>query len=304
MSKRSSTHTSSPGKKRKTSQSSMMNFFGTASRPIDLTRSDDDQESSGSSDEKKSSNDKNPSPKRKYKIYCDLDGVLVDFETGVKRINRGKGPDDLNSNHMWQSINRADEFYVNLSWMQDGKELWSALIDHGYCPDILTGVPRTIRFREEKFRWCRRELGYAFEGQNQFQKDVLFNHADHAGKKKAHERVSGSGMKRNGDNVVNVITCHSDNKYCESGPGRVLIDDRVKFGEKWNKAGGIFIHHTDTESTIEKMMEKGILIQGRLKKGDTRASSSSGDLDGVARGSQSGASASAASNEVISIDID
>ncbi len=53
-------------------------------------------------------------------------------------------------------------------------------------------------------------------------------------------------------------------------------------------------------------MEKGILIQGRLKKGDTRASSSSGDLDGVARGSQSGASASASapSNEVISIDID
>ena len=124
--------------------------------------------------------------------------------------------------------------------------------------------------------------------------------------KESAREGSGSGMKRNGDNVVNVITCHSDNKYCESGPGRVLIDDRVKFGEKWNKVGGIFIHHTDTESTIEKMMEKGILIQGRLKKGDTRTSSSSGDLDGVARGSQSGASASAsaASNEVISIDID
>jgi hypothetical protein len=30
----------------------------------------------------------------------------------------------------------------------------------------------------------RRELGYAFEGQNQFQKDVVFNHADHAGKRK------------------------------------------------------------------------------------------------------------------------
>ncbi len=84
----------------------------------------------------------------------------------------------------------------------------------------------------------------------------------------------------------------------------MLIDDRVKFGEKWNKVVGMFIHHTDTNSTIDKMMEKCILIQGWMQKGDNCASSSSGDLDGVARGSQSGASASAASNEVISIDID
>ncbi len=31
--------------------------------------------------------------------------------------------------------------------------------------------------------------------------------------KESAREGSGSGMKRNGDNVVNVITCHSDNKY-------------------------------------------------------------------------------------------
>lgn len=27
-----------------------------------------------------------------YKIFCDLDGVLVDFEAGVKKIFNGQGP--------------------------------------------------------------------------------------------------------------------------------------------------------------------------------------------------------------------
>ncbi len=96
-------------------------------------------------------------------------------------------------------------------------------------------------------------------GQGGCRKEVVIHHADYAGKKKAHERVEGSGMKRNADHVVNVITCHSVNKHLESGPGMVLIDDRIQFEQDWNKAGGIFIHHTDTESTIRKLVERGIL---------------------------------------------
>ena len=30
-----------------------------------------------------------------YKIFCDLDGVLVDFEAGVKKIFNGQGPGTL-----------------------------------------------------------------------------------------------------------------------------------------------------------------------------------------------------------------
>jgi hypothetical protein len=39
----------------------------------------------------------------------------------------------------------------------------------------------------------------------------------------------------------------------------VLIDDRQKFQEDWEAAGGIFILHTDTVSTLRKLREKGIL---------------------------------------------
>lgn len=39
----------------------------------------------------------------------------------------------------------------------------------------------------------------------------------------------------------------------------VLIDDRESLREAWENAGGIFIHHIDTKTTIQKLKEYGIL---------------------------------------------
>lgn len=53
-----------------------------------------------------------------------------------------------------------------------------------------------------------------------------------------------------------VVTCMARNKvaYIEN-PGDVLVDDKTKFRDIWEGAGGIFVHHTDAESTIEKLKE-------------------------------------------------
>lgn len=40
---------------------------------------------------------------------------------------------------------------------------------------------------------------------------------------------------------------------------RVLIDDRAELGIKWKEMGGIFIHHTDTESTLTKLRDASII---------------------------------------------
>jgi hypothetical protein len=45
---------------------------------------------------------------------------------------------------------------------------------------------------------------------------------------------------------------------CESDPS-VLIDDRIALADDWIKKGGIFVHHTDTESTLEQLQCHGIL---------------------------------------------
>lgn len=83
----------------------------------------------------------------KHIIFCDLDGVLADFEQGVRN-KFNKNIDELNRSLMWSQI----------PWMPKGRELWSHI--EKYNPVILTGVPRGNKsVAEEKIRWCQRELG-------------------------------------------------------------------------------------------------------------------------------------------------
>jgi hypothetical protein len=58
------------------------------------------------------------------------------------------------------------------------------------------------------------------------------------------------------------LTCWSRNKHCESAENHVLIDDREDLGQKWTARGGIFIHHTSTENSIQKMVKLGIFNSG------------------------------------------
>jgi hypothetical protein len=194
-----------------------------------------------------------------YKIFCDLDGVLVDFEAGVKRIFGGRSPDELpNQSAMWAAIGRADRFYATLPWTEDGRALWDVLRNHPTTPDILTGVPRSVKSRSEKFTWCVRELvGNKTTGTAAGGGDLEINHVDMAGKKSAHELVAG--MRKDKVGVVNVITCWSKNKHCESGRNHILIDDRLSLREAWEEGGGIFIHHTNTKRTLAALREKGVL---------------------------------------------
>ncbi len=103
----------------------------------------------------------------------------------------------------------------------------------------------TFKSRAEKFAWCKRELA------------MPVNHVDMAGKKSTHELVSGRRQNKVG--IVNVITCWSKNKHYESKANHVLIDDRLSLKHAWENRGGIFIHHTSTESTISMLRERGVL---------------------------------------------
>jgi hypothetical protein len=198
----------------------------------------------------------------KYKIFCDLDGVLVDFDAGVKKMSGGQSPDDFPTpTMMWSAIGRADRFYANLPWTVDGKALWSVLRKHTPTPDILTGLSRSNKSREEKVAWCTRELGgtrHDDDDDGDDCIDLIINHVDMAGKKSAHELISGR-RKNNAPGVVNVITCWSKNKHCESNRNHVLIDDRLSLRDAWEEKGGIFIHHTTTDRTLAMLREKRVL---------------------------------------------
>ncbi|CAM9180482.1 unnamed protein product [Discosporangium mesarthrocarpum] len=90
------------------------------------------------------------------RIFCDLDGVLCDFDRGVVNIF-GVPPEELSKKTMWGGLSRAPGFYSNLEWMNDGRELWEGI--RGLQPTILTGVPMGKWAEPQKRAWCSDELG-------------------------------------------------------------------------------------------------------------------------------------------------
>jgi hypothetical protein len=96
-----------------------------------------------------------------FHVYVDLDGVLCDFEHGVRSIfpemTESMSLQDLERHDMWRRISSQSSFFNTLPWAKGGKELWDAV--RHLNPDILTGVPAAFaESRAEKFEWCAREL--------------------------------------------------------------------------------------------------------------------------------------------------
>lgn len=89
-------------------------------------------------------------------IFCDLDGVLADFDQGVYALTH-KYPSQLKSSIMWSMINRSTDFFETLPWIEEGRQLWEQIKQ--YDPIILTGIPNTPGAEEQKRAWCARELG-------------------------------------------------------------------------------------------------------------------------------------------------
>lgn len=209
----------------------------------------------------------NPTKQTSFKVFCDLDGVLVDFEHGIKQLFP---PDtkflpqlaDLEKSTMWKSVREADAFFEHLPWTKEGRDLWIA-IQH-LQPDILTGVPIHPSSRMEKYRWCLRELGGLT--------NQPIHHVDMACPwTHGHRPLNTSNQWLDSDRtstvsseakVCRVITCWSSNKHYESGPGHVLIDDRESLREAWERKGGIFIHHQpgNLQGTLEQLERHGLLL--------------------------------------------
>ena len=200
------------------------------------------------------SGDQRSNGNKAYKVYCDMDGCLVNFEKGVRSLLK-TGSSNLEKQIMWEGISRAPRWFEELEWQMDGRRLWSA-IKH-LNPDILTGVPDIKSSRVEKFNWCKRELGI---------KEADAHHVDMAADGlDDHQSVNGNFPRKD---KTNIITCWSNNKFKEAMPNSILIDDRIDLKKNWEAAGGIFIHHVNTETTIRKLCELGVITERQIADGE------------------------------------
>ena len=191
-----------------------------------------------------------------FKIYCDMDGVLVDFITGaVHKINDCLlyPPNDLDGlaiqvrkqlgrnyvissdlyknsptaskkaiDFMYRLLERDEDFWANLPWTINGRTLWAYLSQ--YNPTLLTSPMDKGGYLESltgKKRWAQTNL---------------------------------DGLDTNS----RMIFAHDKFEHAIDDNGRpcVLIDDFLHKIEPFRERGGIGIHHTgDVYRTIQRLEE-------------------------------------------------
>lgn len=170
-----------------------------------------------------------------FKLFVDLDGVLVNFEKGVSEFMADDSwgekhtvhgyamGNSKQSNVFWRKIkyvnniapNEAVSLWSNLEWMSDGKKLWSYIAQ--YNPIILSspGTESRLIIEAGKTRWIRKNLkpepSYIFEPDK-------WKHA--AGK---------------------------------PGIQNILIDDSAHKLNPWMEHDGIGILHTSAADTIKQL---------------------------------------------------
>ena len=163
----------------------------------------------------------------KYHIYCDMDGVISDFDKLFHDISGGEfdiGHDyekKYGKNKFWSIINDYGiEFWTQMPWMPEGKTLWKYIISVDPYAEILSAPSRSpgTTSREGKPIWVKRELG-------------------------PHVKL-------------NLVL--AKDKHTLASPNHILIDDMEENIEKWNNAGGIGIVFKSTGQVIAELQALGM----------------------------------------------
>ena len=160
------------------------------------------------------------------KIFFDMDGVLADFNRGVRELcgmePAPQGPDwkPGADDPMWEGIKKVDRFYAQLEPVPGSIELYRRLRDkYGDRVQILTGIPKPKRqlftSGEDKTSWAHRLMDE--------------------------------------DLIVNIVFREEKPKYC-TGKGCILIDDFDENIRDWTACGGTGIRFTTAEEA-EKILE-------------------------------------------------
>lgn len=157
-----------------------------------------------------------------YKIYCDMDGVLTDFQKRFEHFS-GMSPKEYENKYgtaaFWNLIDVevGIKFWADMDWMPEGERLWNFI--QQYNPDLLTSPSKDNGSRLGKNMWVRNHLSP--------QPKVIF--------------------------------AYSKDKQRYSHSNSILIDDKKSNINEWAAKGGIAIRCKDgnVDHVIEKLIELG-----------------------------------------------
>ena len=93
----------------------------------------------------------------KFKIYCDMDGVIVDFDKGYFDLTGERASFGTDPEKFWAPITKAGvAFWLKLPWMPDGKQLWNHI--KKYNPELLSAPSREESSKIGKRLWVKRNV--------------------------------------------------------------------------------------------------------------------------------------------------
>ena len=157
------------------------------------------------------------------RIYCDMDGVLCDFEKNIKNtlgISVQKWM-SINPKHKrWQPIVAKSNFWESMPWLNDGKNLWRFIMK--YDPHILSAASQEDpNCKPGKMRWIKRNLGIPA-------------------------------------NRINLVQRHEKQMFAKvAGQPSILIDDYGRNTNEFTKRGGVGIRFQNAGQVIRDLKSLG-----------------------------------------------
>ncbi len=145
------------------------------------------------------------------KLFLDCDGVLADFDAGARAVLGGMTPAQYEERH-------------------SRREFWQRLAS---TPDFYAGLPLLPDART------------LYDAVAHLKPTILTGLP--IGNWAAPQKVAWAAEHFPG---VPIITCMARDKYRYMEPGDVLVDDREQHRDKWEAAGGVFVHHKNAERSI------------------------------------------------------
>jgi phosphoglycolate phosphatase-like HAD superfamily hydrolase len=169
----------------------------------------------------------------KFRIFCDLDGVLVDFDRGFlelpgnpEKLTTKEYEEKHGLNSIWTIIEQGGEdYWINLKWTKDGRELWDYL--KRYDPIILSSPSRSQTSITGKTKWVAQNLNIDQEPITQ------------------PEDLQPDSR----------LVLYTDKYKFAKTENDILIDDTEKKLTDWTEAGGTGILHNDATDTIRVVEE-------------------------------------------------
>lgn len=165
-----------------------------------------------------------------YILYLDMDGVLVDFDGGFKKITHGMNRSDMINTQGEKAVRdkyltAGIDFWANLEWIDGGRELWDSsnqLFNHVRILSSAgtTDVEKGKMVDEGKRNWLKKNI-----------------------------------PSINQTNVFIVNGKHMKKKYASKNS--ILVDDVGITIKEWNQNGGYGILHNSKfyKKTIEDLVD-------------------------------------------------